>query len=253
MRNVLYDTNGANGLLRVFLGQSVHLRALLPPYPSEPPLRAMHYSCHYCIQIHSYTLFKPALLCLPPHLLRLQSFPVSIERPLHLPPPPLPNILTAYLSLPSIFLPLPHHPSLQHLFRPLLLTHKPPIRTHAPPEISPLLAALPKLPVPVEGGELPPEGGAVECCVEGGTAGDGCGVDVGGGNDGGICGMLEGGGWRRVFGVCLGGARFFEGGEEGAEFSVGGFLTGEGSSRFGKGGVLGGEWGGGFFRGVVLG
>ena len=213
----------------------------------------MHYSCNYRIHIFSYTLFKPTLPPLPLALLPLQSFPVSIESPLDLPPPPLPNILTASLPLPSILLPLPPHTSLQHLFFPLLITHKTPIGTHAPPEIFPLLATLTKLPVPVDGGELAPEGCAVECCVEGGAAGDGCGVNVGGGYEGGIGGGLGNGGWGRVFGGGLGGARFFEGGEEGAEFSVCGFLTGESGSRFGRGGVLGGERGGGFFRRFILG
>ena len=131
-------------------------------------------------------LFESTLLPRQHPLQTFQSIQVSIKCSLHLLPPPLPNILTASPPFPSILLPLPHHSSLQNLFRPLFITHKTPIRTHAPPEITPLLATLTKLPVPVEGGKLPAKGGAVECCVEGCTAGDGRGVDVRGGYEGGI-------------------------------------------------------------------
>ena len=176
--------NWANGLLRVSRSIRWSEDLALHHYPSKPPVGAMHYSCHCRIRTPMNMFFESTLLPRQNPLQTFQSIQVSIKSSLHLLPPPLPNILTASPPFPSILLPLPPHPSLQHPFRPLLITHETPIRAHAPPEITPLLATLTKLPVPVKRGELPAKGGAVECCVEGCTAGDGRGVDVRGGYEG---------------------------------------------------------------------
>lgn len=79
----------------------------------------------------------------------------------------------------------------------LVVVHVPSIRAHAEPELRPLLAAVAHGAVAVEVVELAAEGLAVEGGVEGGAAGDGGGVEVGGGYEGWVGGGGCGGGGDR--------------------------------------------------------